>query len=161
MIWLWSNTTAASCFQGAIRAMEPALSHKSGINWSKIKREVHKGFKERLFSLWGQSNSGTGPRDAGPPLSLAVFKVQLDKALRNPVCSYGWPCFQQEVGLETNYVTIHQKPSKLFLPFPSGMKKKQMIFIKNESLTNILAPISSSCFISDKTFPQCPSFSDV
>lgn len=61
MIWLWNNTTAASCFQGAIRATEPALSHKSGINWSKIKREVHKGFKERLFPCEDSQTVEQGP----------------------------------------------------------------------------------------------------
>ena len=41
------------------------------------------------------------PREVVWSPSLEVFKTRQDKALSNPNSSHSWPCFQQEVAVET------------------------------------------------------------
>lgn len=62
--------------------------------------------------------------------SIPVFKTQLDKALNNPGCTFAWPCFLKEFGLETSYDQIHQKTTKLFLSHFKNMTKNNRLLWK-------------------------------
>lgn len=48
----------------------------------------------------GSNSLETLPREVVPSPSFEVFKSWLEKALSNLIWSHGWPCPEQETGLE-------------------------------------------------------------
>lgn len=137
-MWLWNDVTAASgpCegHQGDVDRLFIEMvwwENKSGINWKGEKKEwgnkVTKDLRKDFFPVRRvkQWNRAQGSCAA----SIPVFKTQLDKALNNPGCTFAWPGFLHEVGLETSYVQIRQKTTKLFLShFKSMTKNNQLLW---------------------------------
>lgn len=161
----WCNSSLWPLW-GASGTRSQAL-HRGGVvgeqGWNKLEGKKkgggqgHKRFKERL-SLWKKSSSGTEPREAVLPLSLfsrpSWTKPWITQAVLMPDLA-----FCRKLDYRQTMSKSTRKPPSSSSPF-SQVWKKELTFIKNERLTNILAPISSSCSLSDKKFYQCPSFLD-
>lgn len=77
--------------------------------------------KERCWH--SQPGIGTGYSEKLCRLSPWVFKTQMDKASSNQIGCLSWPCFDQEVGLETSWHPLqHQLCYEVTLAFSRRRK---------------------------------------